>query len=142
MAGSNRGSVKVRDRILHSLGIFIMPDLNEPSPFTTEGTTVRSFVKREASWNRASVALMHEPCSRTVSTGKVRFDEMGAVRVLRSVLSTRWLGDESLLRLRCNATIVTARVRRRACEAVRTPRSLRPTSLVPLARLVAIRDHR
>lgn len=119
-----------------------MPDLDEPSPFTTEGTLVRSFVKRQAPWHRASLASKYEPRTRTVATATIRFEGKRVVRTLRSVRPTRWLGNESLGHLRCRAAFVTAKFRQRAYEFVRAPRMPKLTHLVSRVRLIENRDHR
>ena len=128
--------------IFYSLGNFIMPDLDEPSYFTTQGASARRYVKRQAPWNRTSLAFMYEPRTRRVSTAVMSFDGKRVNRTLGTVRPTRWLGSTPLWPLRFRAAFVTGKVRQLTYEFLLAPRLPKPRHFLWFVRLLKSRDYR
>ena len=128
--------------IFYSLGNFIMPDIDQPSYFTTEGASGRPYVKHQAPWNRTSLAFMYEPRTRSVSTAVLRFDGKTVIRTQRTVRPTRWLGSSPLWELRFRGAFVTGKVRQLAYEFLLAPRLPKPRHFLWLIRLLKSRDYR
>jgi hypothetical protein len=128
--------------IFYSLGNFIMPDLDVPSYFTAEEATARSFVKRQAPWNRSSLAFTYEPRTRMVATSSFRFDGTRVMRSPRGIRPTRSLGIGGLYATRFRLAFIYGKLRQLAFDYLRQPRMPRLRHLRFLMRLLKSREYR
>ena len=125
--------------IFYSLGNFVMPDLDGPSHFSTDGVSHRRFVKRQATWNRTSLAFSYVPQTREVAASLVYFDGNKVVRLRRDARCTKRV-TESARRFKC--AYVLGKLRRLGYDYLRSPKLPAPRHLHGLIRLLRNRDYR
>ena len=127
--------------MFYSLGNSIMPDLDEPSYFTTEGASGRQYVEHQAPWNRTLLAFVYEPRTPSVATAVMCIDVKRVIRTLRTLRPSRWLGSKPPLPLRFRRAFVTGKVRQLAYVFLLAPRLPKPRHFLWPVRHLKSRDY-